>query len=107
MATALRTSARPLDLFTRQYPEVWSLPVDKGLYADGMDYQILGITNLGKNYDFTVNPPAVMPDSARTYTITMQELVLDLSKTYIAREFWTGTFSNPFADFNVMNDLFC
>lgn len=85
-------SARPLDLFTRQYPEIWSLHIDNGFYSENLDYHILGITNWGKNYDFGVTPPVEMPDESRTYTIKISELGLDSSKTYLAREFWTGNF---------------
>jgi len=85
-------SARPLDLFLRQYPEVWSLHIDNGFYNGEMNYHIIGLLNWGRNQDFSVNPPSEMPDEARTYTIPLNEPGLDASKTYLAREFWTGNF---------------
>ena len=86
------TPARPLDLFEREFPEVWHQPIDAPL--DGYDegYDLLGLFHWGSNLDLTVQPYAEIPDGegSRTHTVDLPDLGLD--GKYLAYEFWSGEF---------------
>lgn len=88
-------AGRPLDLFTRLYPEVWRYDINGTMGTGPMPsgeakWTLAGLLNWGRNYDYTTQPPTEMPDEARTYTVPLEKLGLDPGKTYLAREFWTG-----------------
>ncbi len=87
--------ARPLDLFTREFPEMWHLHVEGGTDGFNEPYDVLGLINWGLNWDLTKNPFEKMPDegTVRSYTIDLvEELGLDSQTTYLAYEFWTGEY---------------
>jgi hypothetical protein len=84
--------ARPLDLFEREYAEVWHLPV---VPADGLNtrgqgpaYEVIALFNWGTNVDLTTNPYTDMADAARTVSVDLA--ALGLEGTYLARDFWSG-----------------
>ena len=85
---------RPLDLFTRDFPELWHLRVDGG--TDGFDepYDLVAAINWGRNWDLSTNPYTEIPDSdrARRFEIDLATLGLPAETRYLAYEFWTGTF---------------
>jgi Melibiase len=85
--------ARPLDIFEREFPELWHLDVDSSL--DGYDekYHVLGLFNWGRNWDQSVNPYVEMPDdgSDRSFEIDLAERGM-APGTYLAYEFWSQTF---------------
>jgi hypothetical protein len=81
--------ARPLDVLERDYPERWLLHVD----APAGQWDIAGLFNWGKNRDFTVSPPAPMPEQART-------LQVPCASECLAYELWSerflGRMTGPF-----------
>jgi len=79
---------RPLDMFRRQYPEVWSLPVEDF----DEPYHAIGLLNWGSNLDMTEAPFSDIPDEARTIEVDLEEAGLDPSATYLAYEFWQEEF---------------
>jgi alpha-galactosidase len=85
--------SRPLDLFTRHYPEVWRLDVDGTMEGSDTAWTVLGLLNWGRNFDWNTDLGArEMPDEARTYTVALADLGLDPSADYLAHEFWSETF---------------
>ncbi|MBN2493368.1 MAG: alpha-galactosidase [Deltaproteobacteria bacterium] len=85
-------AARPLDLFEREYPEVWHLRVDpaRGLNTGGAgpDYDVIALFNWGSNTELRSNPYSPIEDSARLLSANLSALGMD--REYVAREFWTG-----------------
>ena len=81
-------SGRPVDLFRREFAEVWSLAVDDF----EAPYHTVGLFNWGENLDLTRVPYARMTDADRTIEVDFAELGLDPRKTYLGYEFWTGSF---------------
>ena len=67
-------AARPMDLFTRHYPEQWLLRVDGTLAGSDASWFVVGLLNWGRNFDFDARPIADMPDEARTYTRGLREV---------------------------------
>lgn len=86
---AYPATGRPLDLFTREFPELWHLPL-RG--APGGGYDVVGVINWGLNKDLTTNPYTLMPDAARTVTVPLGDLGLDPQATHLAYEFWDERF---------------
>ncbi len=83
MLPLLGRTARPLDLFEREYPEVWHLELEDGC--------VLGLFHWGKNNDLTTNPYAQRPDgSPLTHEIDLAALGLDPAAEHVSYEFWTG-----------------
>ena len=76
---------RPLDMFRREFPEIWSVPVDDF----DEPYHVIGLLNWGINRDLTKIPPTFLSDNARVLSVPMVEADLDPSATYLAFEFWT------------------
>ena len=81
-------SGRPLDLFRREFPEVWSLAVEDF----DEPYHVLGLLNWGVNLDLTTWPYPFLEDSARRIGADISETGMDPASTYLAFEFWTQTF---------------
>ncbi len=81
-------AGRPLDMFQREFPEVWALSI-----ADFPEpYFVLGLLDWGINRDLTVLPYAMMADEARQLGADFADAGLDPSKKYLAFEFWTQQF---------------
>jgi hypothetical protein len=79
-------TARPVDLFTREVPEVWHMRTNEPADAD-----VIALFNWGDNYDFTTNPWTERKDGVPvTHTIDLAALGMDPSAEYAAWEFWTG-----------------
>ena len=81
-------SGRPLDMFSRYFPEVWSLPVPDF----DEPYHVIGLMNWGSNRDLTVLPFASMPSETREIGLDLAKAGLDPTATYLAYEFWTEEF---------------
>ncbi len=79
----LGTAARPLDVFEREFAEVWELDVEA---VDGHDgsWQVYGLYNWGANLDYTVNPFVEIPDGGDV------ALEVEVGADVIAYEFWSG-----------------
>lgn len=88
---AYGVSGRPLDVFLREYPEMWHLPVAG---ASG-SWDLVGVTHWGKNWDLTQRPIAAIADEDRTYHFDLAKLGMDASATYLAYEFWSETALPP------------
>jgi alpha-galactosidase len=86
--------ARPLDLFEREYPEIWHLHVvpAEGLntHGDGPAYDVVAFYNWGTNENLSVNPYELMADEPRTLSVDLGAIGLDPEAEYVAREFWSG-----------------
>ncbi|MBI4820519.1 MAG: alpha-galactosidase [Deltaproteobacteria bacterium] len=94
-------AARPLDLFEREFPERWHLPVTETL--DGYDerYDLVTLFNWGFNFDLTTNPYSEMPDENESKTLSVDLAGLELAAApgpYLAYEFWTGRFLGEVSD---------
>ncbi|MBI3783249.1 MAG: alpha-galactosidase [Deltaproteobacteria bacterium] len=86
-------TARPLDLFTRMYPEQWLLHIDHTLNGSPAAWHVLGLLNWGRNYDYSVNGAArVIADSERSFDVDLTSLGLARDRDYLAQEFWSEEF---------------
>ncbi len=85
-------AARPLDVFTTEYPEIWHMPVDAPL--DGFDepYHLLGLFNWGFNVDQTTNPYSELKDDGSDRQHSVDLAALGLDGQWLAYEFWTGSY---------------
>ncbi len=81
-------AARPLDVLTREYPEVESLAVPD--FAE--PYHVIGLTNWGRNRDFGVNPYAALADAPRGIEVDLVAAGVDSASPLLAWEFWTDSF---------------
>ncbi|MDB4930294.1 MAG: alpha-galactosidase [Myxococcaceae bacterium] len=84
-------AARPLDVFVRDYNERWVLPVRPwSTDPDAPEaWVVAAATNWGRNRDWSATPPAAMPDAARRYRYTRDELGLGAGPL-VAWELWSG-----------------
>lgn len=80
-------TARPLDLFAREYPEVWHLRIR----SSDETADLVGLFHWGSNRDLSVLPYAERADGDTvTHSVPLASLGLDPSHAYVAHEFWTG-----------------
>jgi len=81
-------TARPLDLFTREFAEVWHVPLGESA--------VLGLFHWGHNRDLSQNPYRDMPDGVeRRHAIDLG--ALGFSGPVLAFEFWGEEFLGEFA----------
>jgi hypothetical protein len=83
-------SARPLDVFVREFPEVWLLEVEP---LDGYDetFPVIGLFDWGANVDMGATPYEPIPDGGpREHVVDLD--ALGLGGEWLAYEFWTGEF---------------
>ncbi len=85
-------TARPMDLFTRQYPEQYRLPIDGTSAGSSAKWMVVGLLDWGRNYDLDAEPAVELADGPRSYSIDLGAWGLSPDKDYLAQEFWTGTF---------------
>jgi hypothetical protein len=79
----LGETARPLDLFEWEFPEVWHIQLE--------DSHILGLFHWGRNIDQTQNPFSERPDgSPLTHNIDLERLGMHPTAEHVSYEFWTG-----------------
>ena len=86
------TPARPLDVFEREFPEVYLQHVEAPLDGFTGDYHVLGLFNWGENTDLSTNPFEDIPDTGADIVHTVDLAELGLDGEYLAYEFWTGEF---------------
>jgi hypothetical protein len=79
---------RPLDLFERDFPEVWS--IDVGAFDE--PYHVMGFLNWGKNRDLTKSGYPFIDDSARVLHADFKKAGIDHDQKFLAFEFWTQKF---------------
>ena len=86
-------AARPLDVFSRHYPEEYCLPVKPQRAPDAEGWLVVGLFNWGRNYDFEQpGEPAKLEDEARTYRVDLEKCGLEAAERYVAFELWSGTY---------------
>ncbi len=84
---------RPMDLFTRHYPETWRLPIEGTLAGSDAEWLVVGLLHWGANFDLDADgEPAAMPDEARTHVIDLARWGLEADRDYLAQEFWGEDF---------------
>ncbi len=85
---------RPLDMIQLEVPEFWHLRVDQTDGGFEQGYDLVALFHWGKNWDQTVSPYALIPDTdtPRHHAFKLSDIGMDASKTYLAYEFWTGEF---------------
>lgn len=77
---------RPIDLFYKEYPEIWDLLIDD--YNNGLGkYHVVGLFNWGENKDLD----KTMPSEPRDIRFYFQDLGLEPEK-YVIFEFWEEKF---------------
>jgi hypothetical protein len=87
------TAARPLDVFEREYPELWWIEMTEPLDGYDEDYHLLGLFDWGSNEDLTSSPFTFIPDDGAP-----SSFAVDLGRigaadgSWLAYEFWTGEF---------------
>lgn len=85
--------ARPMDLFTRHYPEQWRLPIEGTLAGSDARWTVVGLLGWGASYDFDADgEPAPLPDAPRTHVVELARWGLDPEREYLAQEFWSESF---------------
>jgi hypothetical protein len=91
MLPAYGHTARPLDIFVRDYNERFVLPVTAWSNDANAPspWVLLGATNWGRNRDWTTNPPTDLPDAMRHYHFARSEIGLG-DGALVAWELWSG-----------------
>ncbi|HEY3357313.1 MAG TPA: alpha-galactosidase [Polyangia bacterium] len=83
------STARPLDLFTREFPEQWAVSTGPGT-------AVVGLFNWGRNVDLSRNPSVERADGEPvTHDVDLAALGLDATASYLAYELWTDTLLGP------------
>ncbi len=92
------TAARPLDVFEREFPEVWR--VDLETPQDGLDesWTLFGLFDLGLNVDTTTEPYTVIEDDLASTVHVLDLGEQGLEGPLLAYEFWTQEFLGVVAD---------
>ena len=85
-------SSRPLDVFEREFPELWHGRVDAPLDGVAGGWDLLGLFHWGANRDLTTTPYSPIPDSAEARSFVVDPAALGLDGPVLAYEFWTGGF---------------
>ena len=86
------TGARPLDVFEREFPEVYLQTIDAPLDGYGESYHLLGLFHWGENTDLTTNPYQEMAETGEDRVHSVDLEAQGLTGKYLAYEFWTGEF---------------
>jgi len=86
-------AARPVDVFSRHYPERFRLPVVGTTAGSDASWLVVGLFHWGRNYDWTAKgDPVEMADEPRDYGIDLGSWGLDPDREYLAHEFWSQRF---------------
>ena len=91
-------AARPLDVFEREYPETWWLPMSEPLDGHEESWHLLGLFDWGSNEDLTTNPFTFLPDDDAPTDFSVPLSRLGLEGGWLAYEFWTGEFLGEISD---------
>jgi hypothetical protein len=84
---AYPATGRPLDLFEREFPEVWHLRIPNSEFRIP-EFDVVAFINWGINKDLTTNPFTLMPDAPRKLGVALSDIGLDGNAEYEAFEFW-------------------
>lgn len=82
------STARPMDLFEKYYPEIWTMPVSSTFG----DYSTLTLFNWGTNESY--GKPR--PESTQEYAIPISFPGVNPDKKYIVAETWSNEFIGVF-----------
>jgi hypothetical protein len=85
MLPVYAASGRPLDLFKREYPEVWELKAQRG----DRQWRVVSLYNWGINRD--IGATAWEPEATRDFTINLAEHGFAAGSQVLAVESWSGT----------------
>jgi hypothetical protein len=97
------TAARPLDVFEREFAEVWHLPVHAPIDGYDASYEVMGLFNWGLNQDLTTSPYSLMEDDGSDRHHAVDLNARGLSGTWLAYEFWTASFLGEVEDTLVLD----
>ena len=86
------TAARPIDVFEREYPELWWLPIEEPLDGHSEAWHVLGLFDWGSNEDLTSNPFEYIPDDGAPTEFAVPLSRMGLEGSWLAYEFWTQSF---------------
>jgi len=84
-------AARPLDVFTREFPEVWLMSVDPR-DGYGESFVLLGLFNWGRNVDLGTTPYTELADDGAPRRHVVDLAALGLDGEWLAYEFWDRRF---------------
>jgi hypothetical protein len=84
--------ARPLDLFTREFPERWHLHTQGGLDGFSESWDLVGLFDWGFNVDQTENPYVPIEDDGLPEAFSLDLAALGIEGPRLAYEFWTQEF---------------
>jgi len=90
--------ARPLDVFEREFPEVWHLDVDAPLDGHDEAWEVIGLFHWGSNLDLRTWPYAEIIDDGRPRTHRVDLDQHGMAGDWLAYEFWTGAFLGPVSE---------
>jgi alpha-galactosidase len=76
-------TGRPLDLFAREYPELWDLKVER----EGRKWDVVGLFHWGRNRD--IGAASWEPELSRTRVLDLADLGLDPGKVHLAFDAWS------------------
>ena len=79
---------RPLDLFERDFPEVWSIDVSNF----DEPYHVIGFLNWGKNRDLTKTDYPFIADEDRILYADFKKAGIEPDQKFLAFEFWKQQF---------------
>ncbi len=79
----VQRSARPLDLFERNFPELWNLTIER----DFESWNVVGVFHWGENDQWG----QAIPDRRRGHRVNFADLGLLSDTDYVVHEFWTDT----------------
>ena len=79
-----KKSARPVDLFDKETPELWHLKVE----ADFDSWDVVGLFNWGENWIKGKRAP----EGVRTIEAGFSDLGIDPNHEYLAFDFWNESF---------------
>jgi len=85
-------TGRPLDLFEREYPEVWHLPVTREAEA----WSVVGLFNWGQNRDVVATQ--MEPEASRTVGVDRADLGLAGGDQLLVFDAWARTWTWSTAD---------
>jgi hypothetical protein len=89
------TTFRPLDLFEREFPEIWALPAPEG---DSGRAALVGLFHWGQNRDLTQLPYAERADGTDlVQRVELTRLGFSAGEEVVAYEFWTGRLAGVFS----------
>jgi hypothetical protein len=84
-------TGRPLDVFEREYPELWSLEAER----DGHEWRVVGLFNWGENRDIlaTATSSKYEEEAELTLSLDLERIGLDPTKRHLVFDAWEHDWS--------------